>query len=261
MEGDTLLDMLEAVAKVDFVLVWRAIIAMMAFLWGFVILWVWSDSGERTSNMWFRIAMVLFVAPFNIPGLIIYFLVRPSQTIEQVYWAEQERKYLIYETSDIDDCPKCGEQIMPGYNVCPRCAYEVKIQCEGCEVMIDRNFKYCPYCGFQHRQRAAAEEIVSQEEMEAKNVERKAEIVEEVETKGTRFVLTRGFGHKLTGKIGGAFLNLLDGFKNVKVTKKSVETAKEEEVDNKAVAKVVKNSIKQTSAKSKAKRKSKKKKK
>lgn len=219
---DSILALMESLTTVDFAIVGQGILLMFGILWGFLLLWVWSDSGERTTNLFFRILMVLFVSPLNIPGLIIYFLVRPTHTIEQVYWADLERKYLVYETSELDDCGKCGHGLMPGFNNCPRCGDEVKIKCEQCEVMVDRDYKYCPFCGLQHRKRAAVEAVIDQEAMEESIEERRAEVVEAVENKGTRFVRRGG----LAEKVGSSFVNVFKSFKKARKENSKVRAEK-----------------------------------
>jgi hypothetical protein len=206
---DALLSFLENLAFIDFGFILQVIFGMFAALWGFTVLWVWSDSGERTTSVFFRLIVTLFVLPFNIPGLIIYYLIRPPLTIEEVYWSELERKYLVYETADLNDCPRCEEALMPGFNNCPNCGYVVKIKCPGCSVMVDRNHKYCQFCGEQNRQRAATKEVLTTEVMENAIEEQRADVIEIVENKGVRY--TRSYG--LVERIGDAGLRIARDFK------------------------------------------------
>jgi predicted amidophosphoribosyltransferase len=46
------------------------------------------------------------------------------------------------------ECPECGEELEEGFEVCPKCGYELKlITCPKCGKEISRKFTYCPYCG------------------------------------------------------------------------------------------------------------------
>lgn len=197
---DTILTAVENLQFVNFTLIGQIVGLMLTVMWVFTVIWVWHDSGERTASLPFRVIMSLFVLPFNVPGLVIYLMIRPTQTIEQVYWSELERKYLVYETAELDDCTNCGHQLMPGFNNCPQCAHEVRIECSGCGVMIDTDFKYCPHCKKQHRQRAAKVEEMTQESMAESSEELMQDVVEAVEKKGVRYVRRGGLAGIIMAK-------------------------------------------------------------
>lgn len=176
----------------------RSLLLMIVVLWIFVTLWVWTDSGERTQNKFFRIIVTLFVVPFNIPGLLIYMMIRPPLTIDEMYWAELERRYLMYQTIDLDDCPKCGEGLMPGFNNCPACGLEIKTECSGCGVSVHKDYKFCPFCGTQNRQRAIAKQEMTQTKMEQEIKEQRDDVAESIEKQTVRYA--RRFG--LVDKVG-----------------------------------------------------------
>ena len=46
------------------------------------------------------------------------------------------------------ECPECGEELSPDYELCPNCGYELKlIACPKCGKEISRTFSLCPFCG------------------------------------------------------------------------------------------------------------------
>jgi len=271
---DALMTFVENLDIWNFGTLLQGIFLMFAILWGFTVLWVWSDSSERTSSLLFRVSVTLFVLPFNIPGLIIYYLIRPPLTIEEVYWSELERRYLVYETADLNDCPRCDEALMPGFNNCPNCGYVVKVKCNGCDVMINREHKYCQFCGERNRQRAAVKEVLTTEVMENAIEEQRADVIELVEEKGVKY--TRSYG--LVERIGNATIRFFETFKKafsdskikmgkgknkaikVKGNNKKVVALKKDkqEVSNSTKSK---KSVKSKKAKSKAKKRKKRKKK
>jgi len=212
----------------------QSIFVMFAILWGFTVLWVWSDSSERTSSLLFRMSVTIFVLPFNIPGLIIYYLIRPPLTIEEVYWSELERRYLVYETAELNDCPKCDEALMPGFNNCPNCGYVIKVKCIGCGVMINREHKYCQFCGEQNRQRAVSKEVLTTEVMETAIEGQRADVIEFVEEKGAKY--TRS--NSLVERIGNTTIRFFGDLKKAllkvktKGSTKKIKDKKNKKISN-----------------------------
>jgi len=122
---------------------------LMTVFWVLVVGWVWNDILERTGNRYLRLLSAFLVIVFGPAGLAIYLLVRPRDTIEEIYWEDLEKRYLIYETSELRDCPKCGYQLNPGFINCPRCGHSVKERCSQCAVYIEKEWGFCPYCGLK----------------------------------------------------------------------------------------------------------------
>jgi len=142
---EMILGFFEGITKIDFNFVWTLLLIALGIFWIVVLYWVWLDSGDRTSSTGARVGYVLLTLCLSIPGLIIYLLIRPPQTIEEIYWADLERRYLKYETSELGDCPRCGTQLFPGFKYCPNCRLLLKVKCPSCEVEMDKYYQYCPH--------------------------------------------------------------------------------------------------------------------
>jgi hypothetical protein len=198
-----ILSFFDFIGSIDFNMFGFVLGFVLVVFWLFIIGWVWIDSGERTSKKDSRIGYVLLAVFLNIPGLIIYLIIRPGDTIEEIYWADLERRYLKYETADLGDCPKCGSQLFPGYVHCANCGYEIKTRCPQCSVLVNKDHKYCEFCGFQLRERAIAEEkYPNVEVMEKQITATKEHAVETVESKRTRYKT----GHSFVVKLGDAII-------------------------------------------------------
>ncbi len=210
MEG-LILGFLDKIGSIDFGFVWELFFYSLGIFWLVVIYWVWLDSGERTSNRAVRYLYILLVTLFNIVGWIIYLIIRPSQTIEEIYWSDLERRYLKYETAELGDCPKCGTQLLPGYTFCPNCRYMLKKKCPSCKVYVDRKSKYCPHCGEETGKRIAPEELSpSVEVMEQQIQATKEEAVEAVESNMTRYSTRKS----ITVKVGASIISIVSQIKN-----------------------------------------------
>ena len=46
------------------------------------------------------------------------------------------------------ECPECGQELSPGFELCPKCGFELKLTtCPKCGKEVSRTFNLCPYCG------------------------------------------------------------------------------------------------------------------
>jgi hypothetical protein len=142
-----ILDSVSFVGNIDFGVILRMFFYVYLFFWVMVVIWVWFDASERSSNIVFKVFSVVVSLLFNIFGLIIYLLVRPADSYEERYLNELEKKYLQLETSGLVKCPACSFDLEPGFVVCPRCGESVKTKCENCEMYIDGWWEFCAYCG------------------------------------------------------------------------------------------------------------------
>jgi len=210
------------VGSLDFNMFGTILFVLLIVFWLVLIGWVWIDSGERTSNIKVRIMFLCLVLFLNIPGLIIYLIIRPSETIEQIYWADLERRYLKYETSELGDCSKCGNQLLPGYVFCANCGNEIKRECPNCGVLVSKGSKYCAYCGIQIGSREVKEEeYPTVEVMEQQILATKEEATEVVESNRARYKQSSGVATKLGNMVISSWAKLIDTIKK-KLEKKEV---------------------------------------
>lgn len=228
-----ILTFFQNIGALDFNAIWKLLLIIFVVFWIVVLDWIWVDSGERTTNRKLRIFYVVIAAIFNIFGWIIYLIIRPNLTIEEIYWADLERRYLKYETNELGDCPKCGTQLYPGYLFCPKCKYRIKVRCSNCNVYIEKDSNYCPFCGISRNSNAQTEEALSIEEMEKQREELKEEQAEVVEEKGTKYSSAREhISTKIGSKIIGGYKIIYEGVKKL-FTKKGNKKSKKKKNRNK----------------------------
>jgi len=199
---DIILDFFDFVGNIDFNMFGTLFVVALVVFWLVIIGWVWVDSSERTSKKGLKVGYILLVIFFNIFGLIIYLIIRPSETIEEIYWEDLERRYLKYETSELGDCPRCGSQLYPGYVFCTNCGYRLKVKCPQCGVLIDKDHVFCEYCGFKIKERATVqEEHPTVKVMEEQITATKREAEKTVESKMTKYKTGNSFVVKLGNSI------------------------------------------------------------
>ncbi|MFW5703024.1 MAG: zinc ribbon domain-containing protein [Candidatus Dojkabacteria bacterium] len=120
------------------------IAAYILILWLAVVAWTLKDITTRSNNFLVIILTVVLVTVGNIPGLVLYLLLRPSQTIE-----ESQNKELFYSSivdKKISACDSCGCLVRTDYKFCPDCGHALMLQCQECRRQINPTWKYCVYC-------------------------------------------------------------------------------------------------------------------
>lgn len=192
------LSFFDFVGNLNFNMFGSLLAILLVIFWLVIVGWVWVDSGERTTSNRRKVVYMLLVILLNIPGLIIYLIVRPSETIEEIYWADLERRYLKYETSELGDCPNCGFQLYPGFVHCSNCGLRIKVKCKQCSILIDKGHKFCEFCGYQMRDRAINQEkYPNVKVMEEQIKATKEEVTETVKSKRVRYKTGQSFVVKL----------------------------------------------------------------
>ena len=223
-----ILNIVNGIAGADYNLVGTIFILVVIIFWVVVTSWIWVDSDERTTNKWIRIFYVV-IGMIPVLGWIIYLIVRPPETIDEIYWGDLERRYLKYEAKDLGDCPKCGTQLYPGYIYCPNCNKRIKIKCPKCGVYIDLDSKYCTHCGNQMKKKIVKEEEISQEEMQKQIEETKEEAHESVKSKKSKYKQEQNFIHRVGESVSKGY-KLLGGKIKEVFEKKDKELKKEKKV-------------------------------
>jgi DNA-directed RNA polymerase subunit RPC12/RpoP len=226
---DIILDFFDFVGNIDFNMFGTLFVVALVVFWLVIIGWVWVDSSERTSKKGLKVGYILLVIFFNIFGLIIYLIIRPSETIEEIYWEDLERRYLKYETSELGDCPRCGSQLYPGYVFCTNCGYRLKVKCPQCGVLIDKDHVFCEYCGFKIKERATVqEEHPTVKVMEEQITATKREAEKTVESKMTKYKTGNSFVVKLGNSIVSS-VSKLGGKKKEKDEEQVVQESKNQQ--------------------------------
>jgi len=124
-------------------------------LWLSIIVWVYRDIRERTRDLGLQVLAVfvvmMFFPGFNIPGLALYLMLRPRETLEEAYARSLEEEALLREIGDEGMCPSCRRFVERAWRLCPFCATQLKDVCSRCEQLLSFNWVACPYCGTERR--------------------------------------------------------------------------------------------------------------
>ncbi len=88
---------------------------------------------------------------FNIPGWIIYMILRPSETLAEAYARSLEEEALLQELEDQGICPSCKRYVSADFVMCPHCRTQLKEPCANCGRPLSFNWVACPYCMTQKK--------------------------------------------------------------------------------------------------------------
>ena len=140
----------------DLVLV--AIIGLVAYLlvlWVAALVWTYRDVVARTSDTFTQTIALVLVVVFNIPGLLVYLVLRPKDTLMDAYDRQLEAEALLHEIQEQATCPRCRRKVEADFVACPYCRNSLGMPCENCGKTLTSSWVLCPYCSAERPQPAA----------------------------------------------------------------------------------------------------------
>ncbi len=135
-----------------FVIMFAALFgAFLTAIWVSVVIWTFRDIRSRSRDIFAQILatlMVLIFFPFfPLPGLILYMILRPRQTLSEVYERSLEEEALLQGIEERMACPGCNRRIHEDYMICPTCHTRLKKACVSCGRLLHLRWNICPWCG------------------------------------------------------------------------------------------------------------------
>jgi len=121
--------------------------AFLAALWLALVLWTWRDIRSRARDPLAQVLAVLVVAVLNLPGALVYLILRPAHTLEEDYQRTLEEEALLASIEDQALCPGCERRVHDDWQVCPNCHTRLKKSCQHCARLMELPWNICPYCG------------------------------------------------------------------------------------------------------------------
>lgn len=137
----------------------RVVVVTVIFLsafWVATVFWTYRDIRQRTRDPILQTAAVLLVLICSFPGHWIYLIVRPRQTLTELYERSLEEEALLQELEDQKACPTCKRRVKDEYLVCPSCRTQLKEACRQCSKPLSYAWVACPYCGLEKPPREGA---------------------------------------------------------------------------------------------------------
>jgi len=124
-------------------------------LWLSIIVWVYRDIRDRTRDIGLQVLAIFIVMIFfpglNLPGLALYLMLRPRESLEEAYARSLEEEALLREIGDEGLCPSCRRFVERVWRACPFCQTQLKDVCRQCSQLLSFNWVICPYCGTERK--------------------------------------------------------------------------------------------------------------
>src|SRR5256714_137044 len=121
-------------------------VAFVVIFWLSLVIWTFRDIRSRSQDLLTQILATLLVAVFFVGGLFIYLILRPRQTLAEIYERQLEEESLLAEMTERQTCNNCHARIESDFQICPSCGQKLKRPCPKCERLLELRWAFCPYC-------------------------------------------------------------------------------------------------------------------
>src|SRR5688572_6121539 len=122
-------------------------VAFLVALWISLVVWTYRDVRARTRDPLVQTLAALLVAVLNLPGVLVYLILRPPRTLEEEYQRTLEEEALLQALEDLPLCPGCERRVKEDWQICPNCHTKLKKTCHNCSKFMELSWNICPFCG------------------------------------------------------------------------------------------------------------------
>jgi RNA polymerase subunit RPABC4/transcription elongation factor Spt4 len=121
--------------------------AYFVAFWVGLILWTVRDIRSRTRDILVQLMATILVVVFGLPGLFLYWLLRPAETLAAAYDRALEEEAIMQDLEERAACPGCKQAIQSDFVLCPNCKTKLRNACASCGRLMNLKWTVCPYCG------------------------------------------------------------------------------------------------------------------
>ena len=133
---------------------WQPIVAIIGVIlgsylivmWIGALVWTYRDIRSRTTDIFTHAIAVMVVLVFNLPGILLYMVLRPKETLAEMYDRRLGAEALLQEIQEQESCPTCRRRTEPDFLGCPYCGTALRVPCENCAKPLQATWVICPFC-------------------------------------------------------------------------------------------------------------------
>jgi len=131
----------------------QLIVIYVVLLWLGTAYWAFRDMQARTENPilpYFAAALIIFFTPLLfLFAVVLYLIVRPRETLAEVYERSLAEESLIAEVEKNELCPVCRDRVDAEWLVCPNCRTRLHRVCPSCNRLAEPTWPLCAFCGHE----------------------------------------------------------------------------------------------------------------
>ncbi len=157
--------------------------AYVIALWLTAVIWTARDIRSRAHDPVSQLVAVLMVLALNLPGWVLYRVLRPPLTLAELYDRQLEEETLLRDLGEALACPTCSQSVEEDYLVCPHCATGLKDACADCDKALSFAWRACPWCGVTRTPEPAAAEVEAEVEVDLLGLAESVSPLEELEAR------------------------------------------------------------------------------
>jgi len=128
-------------------------------LWFVLIVWAFRDIETRSRSVITQVFSTLLVVLFYVPGVLLYMILRPKETLDEAFQHSLEEEYLLQDLEELPLCPKCQRYVEDDFVLCPHCRTTLREPCGACGRLVDLRWPLCPYCGAAQDGKETVEQV------------------------------------------------------------------------------------------------------
>ena len=129
----------------------QAIAFYVVLLWAATAYWAYRDLQQRTSNPvapYLAAALIILFTPvFFFFGVIVYRILRPSETVAQANERALAEEAMMVEIESQPHCANCSRQVHEDWIICPTCRNRLRRVCPNCSRLVELDWSLCAWCG------------------------------------------------------------------------------------------------------------------
>jgi RNA polymerase subunit RPABC4/transcription elongation factor Spt4 len=133
--------------------------AYLVALWFVLVVWTFRDIETRSRSVITQIFSTLLVVLFFVPGVLLYLILRPKETLDVAFQRSLEEEYLLQDLEELPLCRNCQHYVEDDFMLCPHCQTQLREPCVACSRLVDLRWNVCPYCSAE-QSRVAEESSV-----------------------------------------------------------------------------------------------------
>src|SRR3954469_14402634 len=119
--------------------------AYLVALWFVLVIWTFRDIETRSRSVITQVFSTLLVVLFFVPGVLLYLILRPKETLDVAFQRSLEEEYLLQDLEELPLCRSCHRYVEDYYRLCPHCQTQLRESCGSCGRLVDLKWSLCPY--------------------------------------------------------------------------------------------------------------------